>query len=175
MQNDKSYFTHGNFESNPPSTVNTAKFDCLDLSGPHCTSKIIFEYCSIVNRLHLIQKKFSPSALDICKITKNLVPEHMRHDVEPKRKAYWTHANNRYKWLLHDAPSKLHHALQMSIVITHAQLSGKVCCITDYISGLIISRAIYLDWTTWGKIYITISASDEGELWFFCIQNHLDK
>ena len=26
----------GNFESNPPSTVNTAKFDCLDLSGPPC-------------------------------------------------------------------------------------------------------------------------------------------
>ena len=37
MQNDKSYFTYGNFESNPPSTVNTAKFDCLDLSGPPCT------------------------------------------------------------------------------------------------------------------------------------------
>ena len=39
MQNDKSYFTHGNFESNPPSTVNTAKFDCLDLSGPPCNTK----------------------------------------------------------------------------------------------------------------------------------------
>ena len=36
MQNDKSYFTYGNFESNPPSTVKTAKFDCLDLSGPPC-------------------------------------------------------------------------------------------------------------------------------------------
>ena len=24
------------FSSNPPSTVNTAKFDCLDLSGPPC-------------------------------------------------------------------------------------------------------------------------------------------
>ena len=36
MQNYKSYFTHGNFESNPASTVNTAKFDCLDLSGPPC-------------------------------------------------------------------------------------------------------------------------------------------
>ena len=36
MQNDKSYFTHGNFVSNPPSTVKTAKFDCIDLSGPPC-------------------------------------------------------------------------------------------------------------------------------------------
>ena len=39
MQNDKSYFTNGNFEPNPPSTVNTAKFDCLYLSGPPCTQK----------------------------------------------------------------------------------------------------------------------------------------
>ena len=36
LQNDKSYFTCVNFESNPPSTVNTAKFDFLDLSGPPC-------------------------------------------------------------------------------------------------------------------------------------------
>ena len=38
MQNDESYFKYGNFKSNPPSTVNTAKFDCLDLSGPPCIS-----------------------------------------------------------------------------------------------------------------------------------------
>ena len=37
MQNDNAYFTYENFESNPPSTVNTSKFDCLDLSGPPCT------------------------------------------------------------------------------------------------------------------------------------------
>ena len=37
LQKDKTYFTYENFESNPPSTVNTAKFDCLDLSGPPCT------------------------------------------------------------------------------------------------------------------------------------------
>ena len=37
MQNNKSYFTYGNFESNTPSIGNTAKFDCLDLSGPPCT------------------------------------------------------------------------------------------------------------------------------------------
>ena len=36
LQNDKSYFKCENFESNPPSTMNTAKFDCLDLSGPPC-------------------------------------------------------------------------------------------------------------------------------------------
>ena len=36
MQNDNAYLTYGIFESNPPSTVNTAKFDCLDLSGPPC-------------------------------------------------------------------------------------------------------------------------------------------
>ena len=36
LQIDKSYFSCGNFESNPPSTANTAKFDCLDLSGPPC-------------------------------------------------------------------------------------------------------------------------------------------
>ena len=33
MLNDKTYFTHENFESNPSSTENTAKFHCLDLSG----------------------------------------------------------------------------------------------------------------------------------------------
>ena len=37
LQNDKSYFKYGNFASDPTSTVNTAKFDCLDLSGPPCT------------------------------------------------------------------------------------------------------------------------------------------
>ena len=38
LQNVKSYFATGNFESNPPSTANKAKFDCLDLSGPPCST-----------------------------------------------------------------------------------------------------------------------------------------
>ena len=42
MQNDKSYFTYDNSKSNPPPTVNTAKFDCLDLSGPPCIPKIVY-------------------------------------------------------------------------------------------------------------------------------------
>ena len=37
MQNDNAYFAYGNFESNPPSTINIAKFDCLYLSGSPCT------------------------------------------------------------------------------------------------------------------------------------------
>ena len=41
MQNDKSDFKYGNFESNPPSIVNTAKFDCLDLSGPLCIVNLV--------------------------------------------------------------------------------------------------------------------------------------
>ena len=46
LQNDTPYFTHISFESNPPSTVNTAKFDCLDLSGPGCMLMIAYEsYC----------------------------------------------------------------------------------------------------------------------------------
>ena len=36
LQNDRSNFPHAHFGLNPPSTVNTAKFDCLDLSGPPC-------------------------------------------------------------------------------------------------------------------------------------------
>ena len=36
LQNYKPYYKYGNFVSNPPSTVNTAKFDFLDLSGPPC-------------------------------------------------------------------------------------------------------------------------------------------
>ena len=43
----------GTFESNPPYTVNTAKFDCLDLSGPPCTipwdSFPISRYCLDMN------------------------------------------------------------------------------------------------------------------------------
>ena len=35
-QNDKSHVTNINFAPNTPSTANTAKFDCLDLSGPPC-------------------------------------------------------------------------------------------------------------------------------------------
>ena len=38
MKNYKSIFTCANFKSNPPSAANTAKFDCLDLSGPPCRS-----------------------------------------------------------------------------------------------------------------------------------------
>ena len=45
-------------------------------------SKFIFEYCSVVNRLHFIKKSLAPSAPDIWKITKNLVTEHMRHPVQ---------------------------------------------------------------------------------------------
>ena len=45
-------------------------------------SKILFEYCSVVNRLHfIIKKSLAPSAPDIWKITKNLVPEQTRHPV----------------------------------------------------------------------------------------------
>ena len=36
LQNDKTYFTYKIFEFNPPSILNTAKFDCLNLSGPGC-------------------------------------------------------------------------------------------------------------------------------------------
>ena len=36
LQNNKTYFAYENFESNPPSIENTAKLDCLDLSGPGC-------------------------------------------------------------------------------------------------------------------------------------------
>ena len=39
MQNDKSYLAYLNFESNPPSIVNLAKFDCLDLFGPGCSTR----------------------------------------------------------------------------------------------------------------------------------------
>ena len=37
LQNDKSYSNYENFASNPPSTLNTAKFDYLELSGPPCS------------------------------------------------------------------------------------------------------------------------------------------
>ena len=37
LQNDKFYSKYGHFASNSPFTVNTAQFDCLDLSGPPCT------------------------------------------------------------------------------------------------------------------------------------------
>ena len=64
MQNDNAYLTYGNFESNPPSTVNTAKFDCLDLSGPPCkTSSLVASSNSIeefigLNHFHLSLKAF---------------------------------------------------------------------------------------------------------------------
>ena len=42
----KPYFTHGNFVSNPPSTVNTAKFDCLTVSR-ETKHKLIFQRTSL--------------------------------------------------------------------------------------------------------------------------------
>ena len=39
FQNDKTLLTYENFESNPPSIVNLAKFDCLDLFGPGCSTR----------------------------------------------------------------------------------------------------------------------------------------
>ena len=61
MQNDTSYFTQGNFESNLPSIVNTAKFDCLDLSGPPCTYEyhniaILSLFCNAI--AHCVSKEF---------------------------------------------------------------------------------------------------------------------
>ena len=40
LQNDKHYFTCGILTSNPPSTLKTAKFDHLNLSGPPFSSKV---------------------------------------------------------------------------------------------------------------------------------------
>ena len=36
MQNDESFLKYETFASNPPSTADTAKFDCLNLSGQPC-------------------------------------------------------------------------------------------------------------------------------------------
>ena len=58
LQNDKSYLICVNFESNPPSTVNTAKFDCLDLYGQPC---ILIIYDTTV----LTTLFFSPSGANI--------------------------------------------------------------------------------------------------------------
>ena len=49
LQNDKTCFTYKHFESNPPSTVNTVKFDCLDLSGPGCMYITYSSTCTILS------------------------------------------------------------------------------------------------------------------------------
>ena len=53
-QNDTSYVTYINFAPNTPSTANTAKFDCLDFSGPPCRGRIVFTvFCILIlSRLH---------------------------------------------------------------------------------------------------------------------------
>ena len=59
LQNDDTYLPYENFESNPPSTVNTAIFDCLDLSGPGCTYLCQVSYKSVVPNLNTSTKSAS--------------------------------------------------------------------------------------------------------------------
>ena len=58
----------------------TFRSRCIGNSFTHIL-KILFEYYSIVNRLHFMQKKISPGAPDIWEITKNLVAEHTHRGV----------------------------------------------------------------------------------------------
>ena len=49
LQNDRSDFSLGYFASNSSSTVNTVKFDCLDLSGPGCMYITYSSTCTILS------------------------------------------------------------------------------------------------------------------------------